>query len=113
VKLTAIAPVELTTKLSAVILRETSTLGVRTYTARRLKANRWQMTVETPWGARRVKIKQLGNDLRAAPEYDDCISVAREYGVPLPEVYRVVVAAAQAELDRRKASGGNGHDERS
>jgi uncharacterized protein (DUF111 family) len=102
VKLTAIAPVELSSRLSAVILRETSTLGVRSYVASRLKARRWQMTVETPWGGRRVKVKQLGSDLRVAPEYDDCVSVAREHGVPLPEVYRVLAAAAQAELDRRK-----------
>src|SRR5262249_55754591 len=103
VKLTAIAPVELATRLSTIILRETSTLGVRAYTARRLKAKRWQLAVETPWGNRRVKVKQLGNDFRVAPEYDDCIMVAREHGVPLPEVYRVVAAAARTELERRKA----------
>jgi pyridinium-3,5-bisthiocarboxylic acid mononucleotide nickel chelatase len=94
VKLTVIAPVQLAARLSTVIPPETSTLGVRTYPVRRFKAVRWQDAVETPWGRIRVKVKAVGAVRRAAPEYDDCLRVAREQHVPLPEVYRVVNAAA-------------------
>jgi uncharacterized protein (TIGR00299 family) protein len=96
VKLTVLAPPELAPALSAMVLRETSTLGVRTYMSRRLKTRRWQETVETPWGAVRVKVKEIGAERRAAPEYADCLTIAREQRVPLPEVYDAVRAAAAA-----------------
>jgi uncharacterized protein (DUF111 family) len=96
VKLTALAPVERVAQLAATIVRETSTLGVRTYPVRRYKAQRWQDHVETPWGIVRVKVKGLGAERRAAPEYDDCVRIARQERVPLVEVYRVANAAARA-----------------
>ncbi len=98
VQLTVLAPVEQAPALGALILRETSTLGVRTYTARRLKCRRWQETVETPWGSVRVKVKQIGAERHAAPEYVDCLALARQAGVPLPEVYQAARAAAELRL---------------
>jgi uncharacterized protein (TIGR00299 family) protein len=99
VKLTALAPVQRVAALAAVILRETSTLGVRTFPARRYKAQRWQEVVETPWGGIRVKVKAVGTERRAAPEYDDCLRISRQERVPLPEVYRAANAAARALLE--------------
>ncbi len=99
VKLTVLAPPELTAKLSAVVLRETSTLGVRTYVTRRVKCPRWQASVQTPWGHVRVKVKQVGTDRRASPEYDDCVAISRQTGVPLAQVYRAAIVAASAEIN--------------
>ena len=97
--LAAICPVELEPALAAAILAETSSLGVRVQRMRRYKAERWSSAVETPWGAIRVKVKSLDGRLSAAPEYDDCVRVAREQGVALPEVYAAVrAAAARSEL---------------
>jgi uncharacterized protein (DUF111 family) len=102
VKLTVLALPEAALSLSAIILRETSTLGVRTYVTQRLKCRRWQHTVSTPWGSVRVKVKEIGQERRASPEYVDCLAAARRAGVPLPDVYLAAnVAAREAGLVSR------------
>ncbi|HLH71894.1 MAG TPA: LarC family nickel insertion protein, partial [Chloroflexota bacterium] len=93
VKLTVLAPLDAMANLGSLVLRETSTLGVRTYTAKRLKSNRWQDRVSTPWGDILVKVKEFAGERRASPEYEDCLRIARSVGVPLADVYRVVNAA--------------------
>ncbi|HVC31938.1 MAG TPA: nickel pincer cofactor biosynthesis protein LarC [Chloroflexota bacterium] len=95
VKLSVLSPVERTATLSALVLRETSTLGVRVYQARRVKCRRWQAQVPTPWGDVLVKVKEIGDERVAAPEYEDCLRLAKEAGVPLAEVYAVAKAAAK------------------
>jgi uncharacterized protein (DUF111 family) len=81
--------------LAEVILRETTTLGVRLRRSERLIAGRRQETVLTPFGPVRVKVKLLGERAIAAPEYEDCAQVAREQGVPLADVYRAAQQAAE------------------
>ena len=94
VMLSVLAPPARAPELAALILRETTTLGVRWQTVRRTIAGRAVETVETPWGAVRVKVKQLGGrPLSAAPEYEDCAQLAREAGVPWQEVYRAAERA--------------------
>ena len=69
--------------LAQVIFAETSTLGLRMYTAeRRVQARRW-VEVGTPHGAVRVKVS---GDGAYAPEYEDCRHVAEQSGVPLKQV---------------------------
>lgn len=69
--------------LAQVIFAETSTLGLRMYTAeRRVRERRW-MEVETPHGRIRMKISGEG---AYAPEYDDCRRIAHESGVPLKQI---------------------------
>jgi len=73
--------------LSALVLRETATLGVRHRRWSRSKASRESRQVSTPWGPVRVKVKSWrGQVISAAPEYEDCASVAEQTGVPLSEV---------------------------
>ena len=94
VKLTVLAHPERAAQLAAVVMRETSTLGVRTYRSKRLKCRRWQQHVVTPWGNVLVKVKEFAGERRASPEYEDCLRVARTTGVPLTDVYRLVNAVA-------------------
>ncbi|MDA8187177.1 MAG: nickel pincer cofactor biosynthesis protein LarC [Dehalococcoidales bacterium] len=89
-KVSAIAPQSLRTQLAEMILEHTSSLGVRIYETSRLKCQRWQETVETSWGPVRVKVKALGGRHSAAPEYEDCLKIAREQGMPLKDVYEAV-----------------------
>ena len=96
VKLSVLGSLDLESALAATVLRETTTLGVRITRARRLKARRWQQEVSTPWGPIRVKVKAFEGSRAAAPEYDDCLRVAAEAGVPVAEVYAVARSAAQA-----------------
>jgi uncharacterized protein (TIGR00299 family) protein len=90
VMVTVICPVEEGNTLAHVLLRETSTLGVRMQQVRRLKAQRTQQRIETPLGPMSVKVKRLGTRIiSAAPEYEDCQRIALERNLPLEEVYEV------------------------
>ena len=100
IKLTVLCSTDRTDTLAAIVLRETSTLGVRIRQERRVKCQRWQGQVETPWGPVQVKMKVIGGEQFAAPEYEDCLRVSRNANVPLGEVYRVAKAAAAIQVSR-------------
>jgi pyridinium-3,5-bisthiocarboxylic acid mononucleotide nickel chelatase len=90
--LSALAPAELEQAAVALIMRETTTLGVRRRMVERHICEREIVTVATPLGAVRVKRKRWqGEDLGAAPEYEDCARLARDHGVPLQDVYRLAL----------------------
>jgi pyridinium-3,5-bisthiocarboxylic acid mononucleotide nickel chelatase len=101
---TVIAPTDLADILALLMLRETTTLGVRIQQMQRLKAQRTQQQIETPFGSLAVKIKRLGERIiSAAPEYEDCQRIARERNLPLTEVYEVAqqaITSAIITLDR-------------
>ncbi len=74
--------------VSEAMLRHGSTFGVRVYAAHRRTLERWHDTVETPWGAARVKVGALdGEILHAAPEYEDVLSLAKASGQPAPVIH--------------------------
>jgi uncharacterized protein (TIGR00299 family) protein len=80
-----------------VVLRESTTLGVRFHRVERQALERDWVEVETPWG--RVKVKRGlrgGEVLNAHPEFEDCRRVAEAAGVPVKQV----MAAAMAALGR-------------
>jgi len=87
--------------LTKIVMRETSTLGVRTSPpAHRFKADRRMREVETPWGSVRVKEKWLGDRrLATSPEYEDCARLARESGEPLVRVMNTARDRAECEKD--------------
>ncbi len=77
------------------ILKETSTLGVRRRPVRRYEAEREVVTVDTSLGKVPVKLKRIGDTIaQAAPEYEACREIARETGLPIAEVMRIVVNEA-------------------
>ena len=71
--------------LSDLILRESTSLGVRSYAAHRNKLPREVKEMETKYGRIRVKIS---GDLRFQPEYEDCKRIALEKRIPIQEVYQ-------------------------
>jgi hypothetical protein len=80
--LQVIAPPEKREELAALILRETTTLGVRFHTAeRRVQAREW-VEVTTKHGVVRVKTAPDG----FAPEYEDARRIAKETGLPLKQI---------------------------
>ncbi len=90
--LSVLAPAELEDAAVTLIMRETTTLGVRRRAVERHMCEREVVTVATPLGAVRVKRKRWqGEELGDAPEYEDCARLAREHGVPLREVYRLAL----------------------
>ncbi len=102
VLLAALAAPERAPQLAELLLRETTTLGVRWQRLRRYIAARSSETVETPWGEVRVKVKQLaGQTVSAAPEYEDVARLAREAGVAWQEIYSAAARAWGASNTRR------------
>ncbi len=95
--LSALAPPELEVLLADLILRETTTLGVRVHAVWRHEANREIRTVESGYGPVQVKLKRLGDEvLGAAPEYEDCQRLADAHGVPVRLVYATAESKAHA-----------------
>lgn len=84
----------------SLILRETTTIGVRTHAVRRRTLDRNIAEVATPFGTVRIKIVRQGNYVRCTPEYDDCREAARAHEVPITEVQNAARRAADAiDLD--------------
>ncbi|HTJ25397.1 MAG TPA: nickel pincer cofactor biosynthesis protein LarC [Candidatus Limnocylindria bacterium] len=81
--------------LARVLLRETSTIGVRVRSERRHVLPREIALVETPFGPVRVKRVTVDGRARVQPEYDDLVRIARERALPLAEVVRIVQPYAQ------------------
>jgi pyridinium-3,5-bisthiocarboxylic acid mononucleotide nickel chelatase len=77
------------------MLDETTTIGVRVRTERRRVMPREAGSVETPYGAVRVKRTGGGGHLRVRAEYDDLLRIARERRLPILEVARVVEACIE------------------
>ena len=76
------------------LLRETSTLGVRVRQDRRVCLERKHTSVVTAYGSIRVKIgSQDGEERNAAPEFEDCRAAAVAHGVPLKAVQQAALAA--------------------
>lgn len=72
-------------KLTEVVLRETTTLGVRAYPVTRKKLPREQKEIQTKYGMVRVKVS---GGIRFQPEYEDCRRIALEKKIPIQDVYR-------------------------
>jgi len=61
----------------------------------RVCLDRQWRTMETPWGAVRVKLgAKAGRIVRAMPEFEDCRRVAEDAGASLLQVYGWAAAAA-------------------
>jgi uncharacterized protein (TIGR00299 family) protein len=85
---------ELREQLTAILFRETPTLGVRVLQAERRVQARNTTSVETPYGTVRVK---YGDEGSFNPEYEDCRKAAEEHKVAL----RLVIAEASAAYQKR------------
>ncbi len=82
-------------KFSQLILIETTSFGVRRYSAERRKLRREFVTVKTEYGDVSVKMGRLnGRVVQAAPEYESCKKVAEDANVPLKQVYEAALKRA-------------------
>jgi uncharacterized protein (TIGR00299 family) protein len=80
--------------LEDLLLRETSTLGVRIHHERRSCLDRTHVTVATPYGDIRIKLgSRNGEVFNAAPEFEDCRTAAAKHNVPLKLVQQEAIAA--------------------
>ena len=85
-------------RLTQLVFRETTTIGVRYTEMRRECLSRETVAVKTPLGEVRFKVaRRDGHVLNAQPEFDDLVRVAREHSRPVKEVQAL---AAKAWLER-------------
>jgi uncharacterized protein (DUF111 family) len=100
-RVTALARPEDFDAVARCMLAETSTLGLRYRTESRIEVARSSTPVATPYGVVRVKLGRLdGRLIRVAPEYDDCVALARRHRVPLIAVQQAALAAARRRTPR-------------
>jgi uncharacterized protein (TIGR00299 family) protein len=87
VMMTAICQLGKLEELSNLILRETTTLGLRWRIDNRIKASRSFEDVKTKFGSVSVKIARVGGRItNFSVEYEDCKRLALQNNVPLKEV---------------------------
>jgi uncharacterized protein (TIGR00299 family) protein len=70
------------------LLRETTTLGVRFFETGRICLKRKIEEVETEFGKVRFKVVTTGKLKKAVPEYEDCRRIAQTTGLPLMEIMK-------------------------
>jgi uncharacterized protein (DUF111 family) len=86
-------------RLTELLLRQSTTLGVRVRSADRVVAGRRIVEVTTPLGVARVKVKEIaGKAVDVAPEYEDCRRLARATGADLRDVFRIVERSGRDEV---------------
>ncbi|HQP37101.1 MAG TPA: nickel pincer cofactor biosynthesis protein LarC, partial [Polyangiaceae bacterium] len=96
--LSAICGVGAADVVRSTMLRETTTIGLRTYEATRVERPRRIETVQTVFGAIPVKVSggAFGPEL-AKPEFEACAEAARLAGVPVREVIAEAAAVWRAQ----------------
>jgi len=100
--LTALCRPDQLAEVQEIILRHTSTFGVRSREVDRLALDRTFVSVTTPYGALAIKLGMLrGEVIQVAPEFEDCRKAAEKANVPIKAVYD---AALQAYYETIHAS---------
>ena len=81
-------PRSLTERAFEILMRETTTIGVRFYPVSRVKAEREIRMISTRWGGVKVKLAYFKGELiNISPEYESCKSLSEKEGVPIKDVY--------------------------
>jgi uncharacterized protein (TIGR00299 family) protein len=97
---TVLAPPARREALTAILFRETTTLGVRYHDVERDVLARETVAVQTPWGSVPVKVARFpgqgaggGAVANAAPEFDACAAIARAQGIAVKDVQAAAMKA--------------------
>jgi uncharacterized protein (TIGR00299 family) protein len=92
IKLTVLSEIEKRDDMINIIMRETTSIGLRFYNAGRKILQREIKPKSTKYGEVRVKESRLGKEIqRVSPEYEDCKRIAKKFNIPLIEVIKTVV----------------------
>lgn len=96
-KLTVLAEPPALNKISGIIFNETTSIGVRFHEANRFKLERVIVKAATKFGKISVKLSSgpAGDVLTISPEYDECVRIAKNKGIPLKVVYDEAKAAVR------------------
>jgi uncharacterized protein (TIGR00299 family) protein len=90
IKLTVLSDENKKQNMVDIILKETTTIGLRYYKTERSTLQRKTRKKKTRFGQSNVKITQVEGMQKVTPEYNDCKRIAKKYNVPLVEVLKVI-----------------------
>jgi uncharacterized protein (TIGR00299 family) protein len=95
VQMTVLSSPEKSPALRDLLLRETTTIGLRWRLENKIALGREFAEVETEWGKVRIKVARWpsGEVANASPEYEVCRNVARAHKVPLKQVMQEAMRA--------------------
>jgi uncharacterized protein (DUF111 family) len=79
--------------LKGIIFTESTSLGIRTFPFRKDTLARKFDNIKTVFGDVTVKRSFYNEkEVSCKPEYEDCRRIASENGIPLREVYNIIIA---------------------
>jgi uncharacterized protein (DUF111 family) len=91
---TVLARPDLLARLTDILFRSSTTIGVRYQEMSRACLERTTESVETPFGPIRFKVaRRNGEELNAAPEFDDCARAAAEHNVSIKTIQAAAIKA--------------------
>ncbi len=94
IMMTCVCAVADVDRLTELIFRETTTIGIRYTLAQRKTLRRQFQQVQTNYGAVTMKVSLFeGRPVNFIPEFEDCRRIAAEKGVPLKEVQAAAIYA--------------------
>jgi uncharacterized protein (TIGR00299 family) protein len=92
--ITALCRPEKLGEIQEIILRHTSTFGVRYHEVERLALDRKFVSVTTQYGPVSIKLGLFRDEvIQVAPEFEDCRQAAEKAGVPIKAVYDAALQA--------------------
>lgn len=95
-------------KMTEIIFRETTSLGLRRFRVGKVRMEREFLTLPTKYGAVTVKkAYDQGKQVKYKAEYEDCKKAAETSQVPLAQVYREVSRLMEQEQPEPNMGGNN------
>jgi uncharacterized protein (TIGR00299 family) protein len=82
------------------LLTQTTSLGVRAHEVDKTMLQREFSKLQTSYGEVTVKTAiYKGQKLKAKPEYEDCVRLAREHGIPVQQIYQEIAGMINKQGD--------------
>jgi pyridinium-3,5-bisthiocarboxylic acid mononucleotide nickel chelatase len=97
-RITVVADPAGSSELAQILLRESTTLGVRVGEVSRVKARRMNQRIETPLGFADVKIKLIGGAIvSVSAEFEDARRLAEVHGISVTDAIAVIDASGREQ----------------
>ena len=77
-------------KLMDILLKETSTIGLRFYKVQRKVLQRETRKISTDFGTYRMKYSRDSTIRKITPEYEDIRKIAKKKGIPLIDLLKKI-----------------------
>jgi len=98
-KLSVLCSSEMKESMIESLLTQTTTLGVRSYEVEKTMLQREYSKLQTSYGEVTIKTGIFkGEKLKSKPEYEDCVRLAREHGIPVMQIYQEISGLLNKEV---------------